>query len=135
MVIMFGIKEQLELLNFKFTEKFFIDSTFKKIPPQFRPYKLTVLAGLPNNANLPNILTFFLIKYLDEIAYNRILNFLYENYEFRPKFIMSDFELALASAIKKNIFINENTIHLKCMFHFSKMLIKKLHKCGYCNRK
>ena len=134
-VFIFGVKENLELLNYKLTQQIFIDSTFKIIPPKFRPYKLTVIAGIANNTNIPNILAFILIKYLDEIAYDKILNFLNEFFYFKPKFIMSDFEAALAAAIKKNKVTKNDTIHLKCIFHFSQMLIKKLYKCGFCKRK
>ena len=35
-------------MNEKNTDEFFFDSTFKIIPPNFRPYKLGVLAGIPN---------------------------------------------------------------------------------------
>lgn len=43
---------------------------------------------------------------------------------------MSDFEAALASA-KKNTFTKDNTIHLKCIFHFSQMIIKKLYNLAF----
>ena len=42
---------------------------------------------------------------------------------------MTDFEAALAAAIKSNPITKDNTIHLKCLFHFSKMIAKLLKVC------
>ena len=96
---------------------FFLDSTYKIIPPHFRPYKLGVLAGIPKKSDNPKLLCFILIKYNDEIAYSRIITYLYENFNFLPKLFMTDFEGAMISAIKTNSYTKDNTIHLKCLFH------------------
>ena len=48
---------------------------------------------------------------------------------------MTDFEVALTAAIKKNDYIKNITIHLKCLFHFSKMLIRKLSNLGFKKKK
>ena len=68
---------------------------------------------------------------MDEIAYDRLFDYLNYKYNFKPKFIMTDFENALASAIKKNKYTKDNTFHLKCMFYFSQMLTRKLSKLGF----
>ena len=67
--------------------------------------------------------------------YERLFNFLIENYNFKPKFLMIDFEVALTAAIKKNDYMKNNTIHLKCLFHFSQMLIRKLSNLGFKKKK
>ena len=55
-----------------------------KLFPHFRPYKLGVLAGIPEKEDNPKILFFILIKYNDEISYSRIITYLYENFKFLP---------------------------------------------------
>ena len=44
---------------------------------------------------------FVLLKYLYEETYNKIFLYLTENFQFLPKIIHSDFEMALGVAIKK----------------------------------
>ena len=70
---------------------------------------------------------------MDEIAYERLFDFLNEKYNFKPKFIITDFEKSFSSCYKKNKYAKDNTIHLKCMFHFSQIL--KLSKLGFFKRK
>ena len=48
---------------------------------------------------------------------------------------MTDFESALSSAIKNNPITKENTIHLKCLFHFSQMIAKQLRRNGLFKKK
>ena len=36
-IIIFGLNENLKLLNSEFTAEFFVDSTFKIIPSEYRP--------------------------------------------------------------------------------------------------
>ena len=45
---------------------------------------------------------FILLKYMDEFSYNKIFNYLYENFNFKPMIIHTDFEKSLISSIKKN---------------------------------
>lgn len=85
------MKEKIILLDAEYTEVFFIDSTFKIIFPHYRPYKLLVLAGLPKNQRNSSLICFILIKYLDEISYDRLFDYLNQNYNFKSKFIMTGF--------------------------------------------
>ena len=39
-----------------------------------------------------------------------------------PTLLMTDFEAAIASVIKTNNHAKNNTIHLKCLFHYSQMI-------------
>ena len=48
---------------------------------------------------------------------------------------MTDFEVAQTAAIKKNVYMKNNTLHLKCLFHFSQMLIRKLSNLGFKKKK
>ena len=110
-------------MDSKYTTEFFVDSNFKIIPFEFRPYKLFIIAGLEEEEENKTIINCsILLKYADEYAYDKIFNYLYENFGFKPKIIMSDYEIALQSAIKNNIHFKDNIIHIKCFFHFSKMI-------------
>ena len=125
----------MDNLDCKNNDEFFIDSTFKIIPPQYRPYKLLEYSGIPKKEENPTLICFILIKFFDENAYARLFNFLIENYNFKPKFLMTDFDGTLKAAIKKNNYKKNNTIHLKCLFHFSQMLIRKLSNLGLKKKK
>ena len=122
-------------MDSKYTTEFFVDSTFKIIPFEFRPYKLFIIAGLAEEENKTIINCFILLKYADEYAYDKIFNYLYENFGFKPKIIMSDYELALHSSIKNNKNFKDNIIHVKCFFHFTKMIKMHLMKTGLFKRK
>ena len=134
-IILFGLKENFLLLDKTKTEEFFIDGTFKIIPAKYRPYKLIVLAGLPNNENKPKLICLILMKFLDAISYDKLFNYLCENFNFLPKYIHSDYEKALHLAIKNNKYLKKEVLHIKCLFHFSQMIKRKLFNIGICKKK
>ena len=134
-IIIFGIEEKLKLLDEKNSKQYFLDNTFKIIPPHFRPYKLFIISALPLEAKKPELVCFILIKYNDEMAYDKIFSYLHENFNFTPKIIMSDFEKAIHSGLKNNKYFKNIVIHIKCFFHFTKMIRNQLMKSGLCNRK
>jgi hypothetical protein len=134
-IIIFGLNENLKLLNSKFTTEFFVDSTFKIIPTEYRPYKLFIITGIPEKENSAIINCFIFIKYLDSYTYDKIFNYLVENFNFHSKVIMSDFEFTLHTAIKKNNYMKKKVIHIKCFFHFTKMIKTHLLKTGIFKNK
>ena len=71
-IIIFGWKENLSLLDEQMTEEFFIDTSFKIIPAELHPHKLTIFAGISKNLNKPILICFLLIKYLDDNTYDKI---------------------------------------------------------------
>ena len=106
-----------------------MDITFQIIPMHFHPYKLLIISRIDDN-KFSNIIIFILIKYLDNIAYERIFDYLYINFNFNPTIIHTDFDKAIALAIKNNKYFNKNLIHSKCFFHYSKMIKGKLTQTG-----
>ena len=82
-MIIFGSKNNLELLNEKNTKEIFMDTTFKVVPKKLRPYKLLVLVSLPKALAFPIILCFILIKFLETIAYEKLFNYLNDNFNFK----------------------------------------------------
>ena len=67
---------------------------------------------------------------MDSESYYRIFKYLNENYSLFPKYIHTDYEIALDLAIKKSDFFNKDIVPLKCFFHFAKALREKLKKIG-----
>ena len=97
-----------------------MDITFKITPLKFRPYKLLVIAGITEDYNLPKILSFVMVKYLDKVCYDRIFNYLYENCHFKPKIIHTDYEKALQLAISNNNYFKNDIIYSRCFSIFLK---------------
>ena len=60
---------------------------------------------------------------------------MYENFNFNPTIVHSDFEKSLYTAIKENIYFKDKVIHTKCLFHFSQMIHKNLQKSGFSKKK
>ena len=129
-IIFFCLRKNLEIMDNKKVNEFFVDTTFKIIPSKYRPYKLFVICGICVDDKIPKIFSMVLTKYTDNILYSKIFDYLYTNYNFQPKIIHSDFESSLIQAINENENINKELIHARYFFHFSNMIIKKLSKSG-----
>ena len=99
--IIFGPKNNLELLNEKHTKEIFMDTTFKVIPKKIRPYKLLILVCLLKILSFPIILYFILSKFLDNVAYEKLFNNLNNNFNFKPTTIYTDFEKNITNPYKK----------------------------------
>ena len=54
---------------------------------------------------------------MDEFSYNKIFNYLYENFNFKSIIIHTDFEKSLISSIRKNQYFWTTVINSKCLFH------------------
>ena len=115
-------------MDSKKAKEFFVDTAFKIIPSRFRPYKLFVICGISIEDKIPKIFSMVLTKYTDNISYSNIFDYLFINYNFKPKIIHIDFESSLSQAINENENINKELIHTRCFFHFSNMIKKKLSK-------
>ena len=48
-IIFFGLQKNLEIMDSKKTNEFFVDANFKIILSHFRPYKLFVICGININ--------------------------------------------------------------------------------------
>ena len=79
------------------------------------------------------MLIFVFIKYLDNISYNKIFNYLNENFKFKPDIIHSNYEKALHLGIKENKY-TQNALNIKCFFHYTQMIRKNFHLVEYENK-
>ena len=64
-IIIFGLKDGIELLNNKNCHEFFIDSTLKIIPKKYRSYKQMTISTIVPNKNKTKINCFIFYKYQD----------------------------------------------------------------------
>lgn len=67
------------------------------------------------------IIAFVIFKFMDSESYYRIFKYLNENYSFFPKYIHTDYEIALDLAIKKSDFFKKDIVSLKCFFILQKL--------------
>ena len=106
---------------------------FQIIPKKFHPYKLLIISAI-DEFNNTILIMMILLKYLDNITYERILDYLHLNFNFEPNIIHTDYEKALGIAIKNNKFLKKNLIH-SLVFLFTKMIRGKLSKTSNCKTK
>ena len=100
-----------------------------------RPYKLLIISGIAKGEIKANSLCFILIKFFDSISYGRVFNYLFENYNFLPKILHTDYEKALKKAIYENIYFKNITYNSHCFFHFAQMIRRKLISSGLASWK
>ena len=134
-LIFFGIKKNLDLFSNEYTVEFFVDTTFKIIPVQLRPYKLFIITGITKTEKKPKLFTMIMTKYTDNITYSHIFDYLFINFGFKPKIIHSDYEASLSLAINENKNFSDDIIHVRCFFHFSQMVKRNLNKTGFFKKK
>lgn len=134
-IIVYGIKERLNLMSSVNYKEFFIDITFKIIPKIFRPYKLLSIATIDFNNNKSLLIGFILFLYKDYKSFIKIFEYLNSNFNFNPLIIHSDYELGIDLALKESNFFKNEIIHIKCFFHFVKSLREKLIKSNINNKK
>ena len=83
-IIIFGIKDRLNLMKNKNFYEYFIDITFRIVPKCYRPYKLMSISTLDNINKKTILIGFVFFIFMDAISYQKIFQYLNENYEFNP---------------------------------------------------
>ena len=134
-VIIFGNKDRISLFKNENYKEYFIDVTFKIIPKIYRPYKFMTIASINYQENKTVLICFILLKFLDQISYYKIFQYLHENLSFNPTIIHTDYESSLAAAIKESNFFSNEIIHIRCIFHFMQAIRNKCNKLGLCKKK
>ena len=69
-IIVLGIKNNLELMNIKEINDYFIDITFKVMPKKFRPNKIMTISTVDKNKNRTLIIAFVIFKYMDSESFS-----------------------------------------------------------------
>ena len=127
-IIIFGIKDRLNLMKNKNFYEYFIDITFRIVPKCYRPYKLMSISTLDNINKKTILIGFVFFIFMDAISYQKIFQYLNENYEFNPIIVHSDYEKSISIALKNSKFFKNDIIHIKCFFHFIKSIREHLKK-------
>ena len=117
-----------------YSKEYFIDTTFRFIPKKIRPIKMMAVSSKDKNNNTI-ICLFVFYKYQDKITYDRIFNFLKENYNFIPKIVHHDYEYALYSSLDNSKIFGEKISHAFCCFRFIKEIVDKMIKLKMTKRK
>ena len=73
-------------------------------------------SGLPNKYDKPQFIIFILLKYQDSEYYNKLFNYLVENFNFLPEIIHTDFEKSFYLVINNNKYFKDKIIYSKFFF-------------------
>ena len=125
-IIFFGTKNMFENLNNIDVKQYFLDITYKIIPQKFKPYKMLTIKGFNTNTKQSVLCTLVCIKYEDEISIYYSMKYLHDFYHFNPEIINIDYSLALWNGLNNKQLFDKNPIVIKCFFHFSQALTKKI---------
>ena len=124
-IIIFGLKERINLFKNKNYKEYFLDVTFKIIHRIYHPYKLMTIVSLDIYSNKTVLICFVLLKFLDKTSYFKIFQYLHDNLFFDPIIIHTDFENSLGLAIKEANFFSNEIIHIRCLFNFIELIRTK----------
>ena len=125
-VIYFGNANMFDNLYNPNIKQYFLDFTYKIIPNKFKPYRLMTLKGFDFASNSTKLCCLIAIKYEDEKSIFYTLKYLNEYFKFSPKVINIDYSLALYKALRNKNLFNNDCIIIRCFFHFSQALIRKM---------
>lgn len=125
-IIYFGNKEMFENLNNMYITQYFLDFTYKIIPHKYKPYRLMTLKGFDTNTKNTKLCCLIAIKYEDEKSIYYAIKYLTEFYKFKPKIINIDYSKALYNSIYKQKLFNNECLVIRCFFHFSQSIIRKM---------
>ena len=106
-------------------DQFFMDCTYKVVPPNIYRYKLMVIWGIDLQKNKTVLCALILLGKENEKTFKNIFDYLSSQYSFKPRRFMYDFNIAQIKSIK-SIF-PECLIHT-CIFHFSQAIWQNFKK-------
>ena len=121
----------LENLQSNQIKQFFMDCTYKAVPPSKDNFKLMVLSGFNINESKIKICAFILLPNEKEITFDNIFGILKDKYHFNPLNMMCDFRISQINSMKK-IFKDCN-LHC-CFYHFSHAIWLNFKKYNLCKK-
>ena len=120
-------KEMMKEIRNKIIYQYFGDTNYRFIPPSFRSYRLYVISGFNMMKKRTRILSYILIPNETEKTYKVYFSNLKNKFCFNPRLFNMDFNKASCKAIKS---VYPNIYIVKCFFHFTQYLYKKLKQLG-----
>lgn len=121
----------LDNLSNNLIAQYFMDSTYKAVPPANPKYKLMVISAFNNHINKTVLCCFILLHKEDESTFKQIFIYLKNNYNFSPRNLMCDFALRLINAARE--IFPDCSLHC-CFFHYSQCLWKNFRKYRLCGK-
>ena len=85
--------------------QYFMDCTYSAVPSSIYKYKLLVICGYNQSKDKTVLYGFILMHNENENTFTQIFKYLYEKYDFNPKNLMADFNMAQINGLK-NIYGN-----------------------------
>ena len=129
--IIIGNEQMLAQFKNNFIDPFFMDCTYRAVPPNKYKYRLMVIVGYDLNKKKTVLCSFILLKNEKEKSFKLIFEYLHEHYSFNPRRIMCDFNLAQINAVKNTF---PECIINTCFFHFSQAIWKNFRKYDFCGK-
>jgi hypothetical protein len=130
-LIFFGSKNMYDNFINIDIKQYFIDITYKIIPNKFKPYKLLTIKGFDTKKLQIVLYGLFCIKYEDSQSLYYAFKYLKDFFEFTPKIVNINFSLALSNALSSPNLFDEKPIIVKCFFHFTQSLHKKMKNISF----
>ncbi|CAF4128120.1 unnamed protein product [Rotaria magnacalcarata] len=118
-LIIFSSKINLSLL--KENKHWFADGTFKVCPDDF--YQLFTLHAMMTDTIIPLVYGLLIGKSNND--YNLFFEKIFEQDDFQPESIMTDFETGTIKSVKEKLPIY-NVVHKGCLFHFSQAIWRQV---------
>ncbi|CAF3455257.1 unnamed protein product [Rotaria sp. Silwood1] len=120
-LIIFTTKNNLSIL--KQNKNWFADGALKVCPDNY--YQLFALHAMMTNAIIPLVYGLLIGKSSDD--YNQFFEKLFEQDNFQPESIMTDFETGTIKSVKEML---PNVLHKGCLFHFSQAVWRHVQNKG-----
>lgn len=106
-------------------DQFFMDYTYKVLPPNIYRFKLIVICGIDLIKNKTVLCSLILLRNENEDTFNNIFGYLAAKYSFKSRRFMYDFNIAQIKSIKSEF--PDCFIHT-CFFHFSQAIWQNFKK-------
>lgn len=121
----------LSQLKNNYIDQFFMNCIYKAFPPNICNFKLMVICGIDSNINKTIICCLIPLSKENEYTFKVIFKYLKDQYSFKPRRFMCDFNIAQIKAIQ-SIFpgCKLNTF----FFHFSQAKWKNFSKYDLCGK-
>ncbi len=129
--IIIGKEELLINLKNNNINQFFMDCTYKAVPPNIYNLKLMVISGFDVNLKKTILCAFILLPKENVYTFKQIFLYLAKTYSFNPRKLMVDFNIAQIKAVKE--IFPDCKLHT-CFFHFSQAIWKNFKKNNLCGK-
>ena len=111
--------------------QFFMDCTYRAVPLNLYNFKMMINIGLDLKKKKTVLCTLILLVKENEQTFKIIFKYLSDNYNFKPRRFICDFNPAQINAMKS---IFPDCLINTCFFHFSQAIWKNFRKYDLCGK-